>query len=354
MAKPEHLQKLDEGVKSWNEWQYKNSGSWQPIRPDLKEINKISSSNFTGINFDLTDLDGATFDGVRLEKATFVQASLKNTDLIGCYLDGANFSSANLSGASLSYAKVNGAIFSGANLSNADLTNCEGLRFDDTNILHARLNPRPGNFWQRLNPWFIFNPVTDPWSELRREYTGPNFLLTLLLLVAFLFPYIFQIAVWRGVNLTQNFLETSLIKIEDEYQRLVSQNLIAVPNTLEPTIDGLRRLDSCLAETCINYKVWQLLIGWHQGWMFTLLTLTIIIYNVIRFYLTQTVSAYRDEEERSGYTPKLSEYLTPNRFGISLACLHVVLRMLFFVAFISFLVNLGISLWLDVKLPESM
>jgi uncharacterized protein YjbI with pentapeptide repeats len=354
MANPEHLQKLDEGVDAWNKWQEQYNNRWQPTRPNLRGIHKISSSVFTGINFANTDLDRATFDGVRLEGTTFVQASLKNANLSGCYLDGANFSSANLSGASLYYAKVNGAVFSGANLSNADLRNCEGLRFDDTNIRHARLNPRPGNFCQRIKPWFIFNPVTDPWSELRREYTGPNFLLTLLALVAFLIPYIFQIAVWRGVNLTQNFLETSLIEIEDEYQRLVSQNLIAVPNTLEPTIDGLRRLDSCLAETCINYKVWQLLIGWHQGWMFTLLTVTIIIYNVIRFYLTQTVSAYRDEEERSGYTPKLSEYLTPNRFGISLARLHVVLRMLFFVAFISFLVNLGISLWLDVKLPASM
>ena len=250
-------------------------------------------------------------------------------------------------------AKLEGAVLDRAKLTNANLTDCQGLRFDDSRILHARLTSRPGNFFNRnLNPWFIYSPVTDPWSELRRAYTGPNFLLTLLALIAFLLPYMFQIATWRSINIAQDLMQSTLIQLEQDYQTLLEQEVIgpAEAGILAGTLESLKGVDTCLAAECQSYRIWQLLIGWNRGWQFVFLALAIIGYNMLRFYLTQAVAGFREEEERSGYTPALKEYYSPNRFGLSPTRLHVVLKVLFLVALFAFIWNLIDVLSTVVKL----
>jgi hypothetical protein len=158
------------------------------------------------------------------------------------------------------------------------------------------------------------------------------------------------------VNVSQTFLQTSLAEVEREYEKLVTQNDITLPPNLEATLEGLKGLEAYLATSCKHYKMWQILISLHRGWGFAVLALSLVAYNIIRFFLTQTVSAYRDEEERSGYTPRLDEYFTPmvfnrpSRYGLSLTRLHVILRGLFIVATSAFLINLVQLLWLGVQL----
>jgi hypothetical protein len=240
-----------------------------------------------------------------------------------------------------------------ANLSNADLRYCSGLRLDDTKILNARFTPRSVNWLGRFfNLLFIYSKNTDPWSELRHTYTGPNFLITLLALIGFLLPYIFQIATWRSINIAQELTQETLVSLQTEYDELVNRGIItpSVAITLGSTIERLKSDDMCLAKECRSYRIWQLLIGVNKGWQFVALTLAIILYNALRYNLTQTVVAFREEEERSGYTPALKEYFTPNRFGLSPTRLHVILKILFWVAFIAFTCNLIEVLFTVVKL----
>lgn len=339
MANQNHLEILKDGVEVWNKWREAN----EHITPDLQKAN-LEKYVLDGANLTSTNLEGANLVETKLQKANFFAARLGGADLSWAFAKEANFE---------------GALFdtktrlSSADFSKSNLLWSKGLCFDETNILHARLAPRPGNFFNRfLNPFFIFNPVTDPWSELRRAYTGPNFLITLFALISFLLPYIFQIATWRTINLAQELAQENLVRLEEEYDDLLSRGIItsSTANLLGNTIQRLKGFETCLADECTTYRIWQLLIGVNRGWQFVALALTVIIYNAIRYNLTQTVAAFREEEERSGFTPALKEYFTPNALGLSPTRLHVVLRFLFLIATVAFLVNLYEVLFTVVKL----
>ena len=333
-----------------------------------------------GANLRKASLKEADLTLAHLKETNFIHARLKSANLHEANLEKANLSWAHLENAALSYVKLGGATLFGAhlegaslrsaNLSNTDLRDCKGLRFDDTLVLRSRLTPRPGNFFSRLLPWFIYNPVTDPWSELRRAYTGPNFLLTLLALIAFLLPYVVQIAAWRSVNLAQELTQQTLSDLRIDYETLAARGAISpsAAHVLESSLMNLEQYDTCLAESCTRYRIWQLLIGWNKGWLFVALALAVLLYNGVRYYLTQTIAAFREEEERSGYTPSLRAYFTPNLFGVYLEFgqtwkhkltallglsptrLHVVLRILFLLATSAFVVNLFEVLLTVVKL----
>jgi uncharacterized protein YjbI with pentapeptide repeats len=355
---------------------------------------KLVGTNFTGARLndvDLTnaDLTEANLSGTHISESTLKGTILKQANFKGAKCDGLNFdgsdiAEANFENASLVKTNFSGVSLRSVNFSNADLRDSRGLRFDDTNIRHARLNPRPSNFFNRFfNPFFIYDTTTDPWSELRRAYTGPNFLLTLLALIGFLLPYIFQIATWRGINVAQGLIESTLTELKQEYQVLTAQGQIPASTSLSATINKLESLDPCLAETCKNYSIWQLLIGLHKGGWWVVLAIAIITYNLIRYNLTQTISAFREEEERSGYTPTLKEYFYANLFGVypdeekaplwlrrltgkdktplwlrtlarviglSPTRLHVLLKVLFLLAALAFLNNLRLALFTVVSL----
>lgn len=165
-------------------------------------------------------------------------------------------------------------------------------------------------------------------------------------------------------------MQSTLTDLRTDYAELVERGALppSALQALNGALANLERYDTCLAETCREYRIWQLLLGWNKGLGFFLLTLAIVIYNFIRYSLTQTVSAFREEEERSGYTPSLKDYFTPNLFGIypdtgttwrhklagviglSPTRLHVILRTLFFLATLAFIVNLLEVLFTVVKL----
>lgn len=96
MADPKHVDILNQGAKSWNEWREKNSTT----TPDLRDASLI---------------------GRRLAGVELSNAELSNTDLSGSDLIGAHLNDANLSSAKLSWADLRGAKAFRANLRRTDL-----------------------------------------------------------------------------------------------------------------------------------------------------------------------------------------------------------------------------------------
>ena len=115
MANPEHIQRLLEGVETWNRYRQGDG-----FTPDLGEVNLYEK--FRSVS--KLDYGGR----IPLAVADLRRAKLEKADLIRADLNGANLSHANLAGANLENAKLvdaylNFAQFDNANLSFADLTN---------------------------------------------------------------------------------------------------------------------------------------------------------------------------------------------------------------------------------------
>jgi Pentapeptide repeats (8 copies) len=91
MANPEHLEILNQGVKTWNRWRKDHSG----VIPDL-----------IGASLSGADLRKANLHNADLSKANLKGADLSGVDLSGAILDNANLSRANLGGVDLSEAKL--------------------------------------------------------------------------------------------------------------------------------------------------------------------------------------------------------------------------------------------------------
>ena len=253
------------------------------IRANLSEAN-LHRANLNGANLSLADLNGAVLSG----------ADLNGANLSGAVLNGAKLSLANLNGANLSLADLHGAILSRANLSETVLLGTRGLRLDGQFIRNAQFSPR----------------ARDPWSVLRRNYTGPMILVHLLFLLAFLAPYATRAAIWTGVNRIQE------------------------------------RMDLTPAEPTEEWPLWMLLIGWDKGITYAGTAILLIAYNVLRALLTWWLAQLRDIEERSGFAP------TWNSYKHSFWAHHYFMRYVFWFAVLSFLWHAIPWLFHVVELPQ--
>ncbi|MEM9552652.1 MAG: hypothetical protein AAGC60_00210 [Acidobacteriota bacterium] len=131
--------------------------------------------------------------------------------------------------------------------------------------------------------------------------------------------------------------------------------LKAVANNLETTADPnaqavaqiaerLGQMEACLAETCKEFYVWEVLLGVDQGVERWMLTVAVLLYNLLRGVLTWKVGPLRDEEERTDTTPALDSYLW-------LFYLHRVATVLLVVAVVAFAYSTAQWLSLTVSLP---
>lgn len=159
---PDHLNELNKGSSSWNNWRNENSNE----KPDLGNT-ILTGFDFTGYDLSManlsgTQLIGANLSGVNLrnsdlKRAILFKANLIGVDLIGVDLDMADLSMADLSctqliGVDLRKTKLVGATLNeanlfGANLSGVDLretkmygTNLKAVDLNMANLSGANLS----------------------------------------------------------------------------------------------------------------------------------------------------------------------------------------------------------------------
>jgi TIR domain/Pentapeptide repeats (8 copies) len=107
MANEEHLARLKQGVKTWNQWRAEHP----EIQSDLRvaDLTRMELAN--------VDLHDANLAGANLRQADLRQADLRQADL----------SAANLTGAELVGAKLKKATIGWTTLGNVDLNTVQGL-----------------------------------------------------------------------------------------------------------------------------------------------------------------------------------------------------------------------------------
>lgn len=152
---------------------------------------------------------------------------------------------------------------------------------------------RPYALYERF---FKLSPVDDPWSLLRRDYTGANLVLAWIALLVFLFPRILTAV---GLYL----LSVSEELTEDIVETINSHP--GAPRELVQSVNQLVQVDE-------THRVWRVVLGVHEGGIQSFawagLIFILFIYTMGRFYLTLRVTPLRDAETRSGKTPARRDY----------------------------------------------
>ena len=223
-------------VSKWNLFWMRHCnlrGQWK--FPEDMDINlpmglgtSIYGRNWTGVNFARASIPDKNFSNHILQNASFYHADLRRCAFVGAHLQGADLRGANLavadltqadlSGADLRGARLKGAILTGAKFKSADLRFAQDIEFDENPIEGAHFTSRVGLAWKFAPPltatlpedffdWAEpFGHLEDRWSKLRRTYTGPRYLLLLLLMIAFLLPHILQVATLVGLGQAEAYL----------------------------------------------------------------------------------------------------------------------------------------------------
>ena len=123
MSDPEHVAKLLEGAKAWNDWRQTTR-----LHPDLSDLNASDefrrnrnlesgqSLPLEGIDFSWTDLRHTNFYNSDFSNANFYAADLENSNFSHCRFHRANLTSAKLQGTDLAHSDL-----IGANLTDTEL-----------------------------------------------------------------------------------------------------------------------------------------------------------------------------------------------------------------------------------------
>jgi hypothetical protein len=212
--------------------------------------------------FEYVHLENVELRGMHLEHADLWRAHLEHADLFDAHLEFANLRWAHLRRANL---RVRAA---------------RGLLFSDN----------------RYGGIHIYGNAPDPWSVLRRKYTGPWFFVHLALLAVFFAPYVGRAIYYTAAGRAQDW---SL----EQYQKLGGR-LEDAEQFQRLHQEARQRFE----ETHERHRAVWIVLGWERGWWALTMALIVIVYNVLRAVLTVCVSMLREAEERSQTTPRLFEY----------------------------------------------
>ncbi|MGH7772743.1 MAG: hypothetical protein ACREQA_10990 [Candidatus Binatia bacterium] len=150
----------------------------------------------------------------------------------------------------------------------------------------------------------------------------------LLLLIAFIVPYVARTMMWVGVNHSQAAVLQAKQRL-DHLAKDLQRRDDPVSGTLAKVVEELGEIPACFGRKCQEWKVWQLLLGVDKGPTYWGLALALLLYNLCRGLLTLRVGPLREEEEHSSYSPALKDYWW-------LIWAHRVLLLLFCVAVASY------------------
>lgn len=161
-------------IQTWNDWRKDNPHVLPQLAgADLAGLD-LRSADFGGV-----DLSSAQLPNTKLQYAVFYNGA-RGANLIGANLSGADLQHADMRCTALNRAIFKNAKLEDANLADADLRDCIDLVLDDCLIRNARFSLR----------------APDPWSVLRRVYTGPRLFLNLLFMLLYLLPYLASVVFW--------------------------------------------------------------------------------------------------------------------------------------------------------------
>ena len=295
-------------------------------------------AHLEGAHLSEAHLEGAHLLSALLERADLFRAHLEGAQLLGAHLEGAHLSGVHLEGADLreahlkeadlSQANLNGAKLSDANLERTKLDDVLGMRLDHCFTLHTRFSPAASGsivagilvaadrwpFTDEEKPVRervkravrAFFDSREPWSVLRKNYSGAMVIVHLALFALFLAPYVGRTIWWVTVSEVESRARDYLEEVREEGEA----------SMVRTEARRLSRTDALFREEN-KYPVWQLLLGWNKGWFSLGVVLLLIFYNVARYLLVRLVAPLRDEEERTGWSPAYDDYgwmLWPHRF----------------------------------------
>jgi len=304
----------------WNYWYSK-----------CRERLHLEHANLRGLHLEYANMSFGHF-----EHADFTWAHLNHAEVVFAHLKHANLHDAHCEHANFTAAHFDHAVVNESNFNCADLRSTYKLRFDDNPVRDIRIE----------------GDAPDPWSVLRRKYTGPWFFLHLLLLVIFFAPYTGRLVALTATSRAEEWLAARGPAIRQVIaERADADQVDEWLGLWDGAWDAAVEQADAHSE---RVMAWWVLIGGTKAWWLVPFGLIVLLYNLLRLALTLRVGILRDAEERSGVTPRLEEYMGAGakpdldkeevhalgwleRFG--LYRLHQIARVLLWFAFGSVVVN---------------
>ncbi len=275
-------------------------------RADLQRTDSIGTVDFSHVRLEGACLNEAGLFEAKLDNAKLMNAQLSSTNLrhaslVGANLEGAHMQGAHLDCANLRSAFLKGADMEGADLQFADLSNAFRKRTRLPTPINARyvdLTTASGyvldgddiSTWRfpagtafKLPSWLrvLFHPhgeeatYSDPWSQLRRSYTGVMTAFhAVFALVAFA-PYLFRALAGEVAHYAYGFVEAA----EGEVDPAAMSRVLVALGADQP--DRVLLLTSGVA---------------------------ILAYNSYRVMATWWLSQLREEETRTQRAPRKLQY----------------------------------------------
>lgn len=292
MANHQHVALVRLGSVEFSEWREEHPQEQVDLEEaDLKGM-KLRGVNLDGANLKKANLEGAILSKSTLRRADLWGANLECAGLLHVDLSHANVSRANLKGAKLGSSTLRDTWLLDSNLSGADLAGSDlaGAHLDGTtglNLIGTRnyvvdgldtstwvIPPAwlwPRIFWpedpriEHIPRWQlwrlrVWSPYSDPWSAVRRSYTGVMTAFHLVLATVALGPYALRAVLAEAGDF------------------------------------GIPRIAVAL--------------GWGRegAWFLISSGIVLVTYNALRIVATWWLSQLREEELRSRHAPPKNQY----------------------------------------------
>jgi uncharacterized protein YjbI with pentapeptide repeats len=254
---------------------------------------------FADVPFDLAEIDTSKFIVAELRDCTFKNTTATHCEFVDAKLIGGSAQEARFISCDFRGASFESMDLFGTELTNTDLRGARGYEFDDNLARGVILAPE----------------ASDRWSVLRRAYTGARFGFNAVFLLLFFLPIIGKAVFWAELA----EIDTAAARLQSELQK-IADALAVFPYPgvaqLATTLHNLAAAGLCGARHCVSVPLVLLLFGWPArfeaesilGYLTSLLGAmaapALLVYNLLRGVLTFFVLPMRDEEMRSGHTPR--------------------------------------------------
>ncbi len=236
----------------------------------------FSAGNLTAVHLDRCEVKRCAFRQARLADTHSFRTRFEATDLADSDARGAQFHDCSFAGARLTRARFE----------NAEFIDCSHLAFDHNRIADTRLSAtRP-----------------EAWQHLRRRYTVARLGAHLLLLLVAFLPAISRVNGLVALEAGRQVATAALQDIETTFAGAAEAEL----GQLQQFSAELRARLEPGGHPSTTRPLYYILLGFDRDYLFAATALLLLLYNLMRLWLTWNVSVLRDEGARTGRTPYLT------------------------------------------------